>query len=76
MPRPKSLIQGKVAIDVAKKAHNCQHISSHRIMRGDQRLKVPNGRSYDHYCVNCALKFIRADIVKLKSLISELSGED
>lgn len=73
MPRPKSLIPGKVTVDVAKKAHNCQQISSHRILRGERRLKVPKGRSYDHYCVDCALKFIRADIARLNALANELT---
>lgn len=73
MPRPKSLISGKVIVDVAKKAHNCQHIRSHRIVRGDRRLKVPSGRSYEHYCVDCALKFIRSDIARLEALANELT---
>jgi len=73
MPRPKSLIPGKVTVDLAKKAHNCQHVSSHRILRGDRRLKVPNGRSWDHYCVSCALQTIKADMDRLKSLVKDLT---
>jgi hypothetical protein len=31
--------------------HNCQASEAHRLVRGDKRLKVCNGRSWDHYCV-------------------------
>ena len=74
MPMPKSIIK-RVAIDEAQRAHNCQHNSRHRIARGDKRLKVWNSRSFDHYCLDCALKIIERDIQKLKDLTQQLEKE-
>ena len=65
----KSLIT-RVHVDVARKSHNCQANSNHRIAKGDVRLKVRNGRSWDHYCRNCALNILSRDIAKLKALQS------
>ncbi len=61
----KSLVT-HVEIDTAGKAHNCQASAKHRIEKGNVRLKVRNGRSWDHYCVDCAKKIIWRDIEKLK----------
>lgn len=72
MPRPKSLLSGNIIVDEAKKAHNCQHNARHRINRGDKRLKIPKGRSSEHYCVSCAIRFIEADIARLKVLTANL----
>lgn len=36
--------------------------------KGDIRLKVQNGRSWDHYCENCAKLIISKDIEKLNKL--------
>jgi len=58
----------RVEIDKARKAHNCQANSKHRIEKGDIRLKVQNGRSWDHYCENCAKLIISKDIEKLNKL--------
>lgn len=63
----KSLV-GQVGVDVAGKAHNCQANSKHRIEKGDTRLKVRNGRSWDHYCCACAETIIARDILKLTEL--------
>lgn len=71
MPRPKSIIQ-RVEVDHAQRAHNCQHNSSHRIQRGDARLKVWDGRSVDHYCAACAHAIIDRDKEKLQKLAEEL----
>jgi hypothetical protein len=67
MPRIKSLLT-HVGIDEAKHAHNCQANANHRIERGDKRLKVRNGRSWDHYCVSCATLIIERDIAQLRAL--------
>jgi hypothetical protein len=53
MARIKSLI-AQVEIDTAGKAHNCQANARHRVQKGEIRLKVRNGRSWDHYCRDCA----------------------
>lgn len=63
----KSLVT-HVEIDTAGKAHNCQASAKHRIEKGDVRLKVRNGRSWDHYCLDCAKKIIGRDIDKLKAI--------
>lgn len=63
----KSLVT-HVEIDTASRAHNCQASAKHRIERGDVRLKVRNGRSWDHYCLDCAKKIIGRDIEKLKAI--------
>lgn len=59
-----------VKIDRAGKSHNCQANSKHRVAMGDIRLKVRNGRSWDHYCRECALKILAGDIAKLTALQS------
>lgn len=65
----KSLII-QVQIDRAGKSHNCQANSKHRVMMGEARLKVRNGRSWDHYCVECASNILARDIAKLTALQS------
>jgi hypothetical protein len=67
MARIKSLIT-QVAIDDVQKAHNCQSSAAHRLVVGDRRLKVRNGRSWDHYCVSCAIGILERDIAKLQDL--------
>ena len=69
----KSLVE-KVGVDIAGRAHNCQANSKHRIEKGDIRLKVRNGRNWDHYCRACAETIITRDIHKLNELMKlELS---
>jgi len=63
----KSLIV-QVGVDTAGKSHNCQANKKHRIAMGDIRLKVRNGRSWDHYCRACAETIIARDITKLTEL--------
>ena len=67
MPRIKSLVT-RAEVDEAKKAHNCQANAVHRIERGNKRLKVRNGRSWDHYCVSCAVVILERDITELQAL--------
>jgi hypothetical protein len=67
VPRIKSLLI-RVEVDEAQKAHNCQANAAHRLERGDKRLKVRNGRSWDHYCAACAALMIQRDIAELQAL--------
>jgi hypothetical protein len=67
MGRARSLVV-KTGVDFALKAHNCQANSRHRIERGDVRLKVRNGRSWDHYCRACAMNMIARDLQRLAGL--------
>lgn len=73
MGRIKSIVV-RVEIDHAMKAHNCQANASHRIERGDMRLKVQNGRSRDHYCVACARTILQRDFDELQSLARKFSA--
>ena len=55
------------------RAHNCQHVKSHRIERGDLRLKIPRPRqSPEHYCRECAEKILTRDINRLQDLLDTL----
>jgi hypothetical protein len=67
----KSLIT-RVEIDRALRAHNCQANRRHRLERGDTRLKVRNGRSWDHYCHACAASILDRDIARLGRLQNAL----
>ena len=72
MPRIKSLI-ASVKVEEAKKAHNCRwNRASHRINRGDKRLKVKDGRNSLLYCLACAKSIVRRDIERLQKLQKEL----
>jgi hypothetical protein len=75
MPR-KSLVT-RVAIDHAGAAHNCQaNPKKHRLKKGDVRLKVRNGRGWDHYCAECAKAIIANDIERLTRLLSMEPSEN
>jgi hypothetical protein len=63
----KSLVTG-VRVDVALHAHNCQANERHRIQKGEVRLKVRQGRGWDHYCKACAETIITRDLEKLSKL--------
>ena len=67
MARPKSLVL-PLSVDQALKRHVCQNNNKHVIAKGDLRLKVTVGRSYEHYCVNCAKKFINQAIERLQEI--------
>jgi hypothetical protein len=71
MPRPKSILQ-RIQVDEAQHAHNCQHNNAHRVECGDKRLRVWKQRSYEHYCVSCALDIIARDIIKLQEIAEHL----
>lgn len=58
----------RTEVDTAGKAHNCQASARHRIEKGEVRLKVRKGRSWEHYCLACAKKIIGLDIAKLTEL--------
>ena len=64
----------RVEIDHALKAHNCQANNRHRLERGDRRLKVRNGRSWDHYCVPCATNILARDLAKLRALLAQFDS--
>lgn len=57
--------------DTAGNSHNCQANENHRILKGQSRLKVRKGRSWDHYCMDCAKKIIEKDYAKLRILFEQ-----
>jgi hypothetical protein len=69
--KPKSFLK-RIEVDVAQRAHDCQHNPSHRLERGDKRLKLTVERTTEHFCVACALKFIALDQEKLQQIVREL----
>lgn len=73
MARPKSLTL-PMLVDTASRRHNCQHNDKHTVVKGDRRLKVAVGRSHEHYCVECARKFIRQAVERLQQLDAELTA--
>lgn len=74
MPKIKSLVC-QVEVDFASRSHNCQANVKHRINKGDIRLKVRDGRGWDHYCKACAENIIARDIEKLKKLETSMIFE-
>ncbi|WP_025849458.1 hypothetical protein [Paenibacillus ehimensis] len=74
MPRPKTFIKS-IEVDEAKRAHSCQHVSSHRIQTGEKRLKLKVERTFEHFCTPCALKMIDSDIEKLQNIRTQLTQE-
>lgn len=72
MSKPKSLVKS-MSIDFAKKAHNCQHNSNHRIMLGHMRLGVKKERNIEYYCADCALKFLTLAKQEIDHFIADLS---
>ena len=71
MSSPRSVIQSLV-VDVAEKKHYCSHNKRHTINKGDKRLKIKVGRSYQTYCAPCGVKFIRNGIDSLRGTLGEL----
>jgi hypothetical protein len=72
MARPKSLTL-PMSVDTAGRRHACQHNDKHRVVKGERRLKVAVGRSHEHYCAECARKFIQHAIERLQQLKAELT---
>lgn len=70
----KSLVT-RVEVDRALKAHDCQANRKHRLQKGDKRLKVRNGRSWDHYCAPCAANIIQRDIGLLQGLACNIAHD-
>lgn len=61
-------------VDQAGNSHNCQRNAAHRVVKGQSRLKIRNGRSWDHYCLECAKLIVATDTAKLETLKQAVSG--
>ena len=71
MAKPKSFVKS-ISVEKAKKAHNCQHNSKHRILAGDMRVRLKVGRTSEYFCTNCALDTIQRDIAMLEDIRKSL----
>jgi hypothetical protein len=63
-----NFFSSEARVDDLQKANNCQANSSHRLERGESRLKVRKGRIWDHYCAVCVSLIIQRDIADLQTL--------
>ena len=73
MPRPKALLKN-ISITQAKRAHNCRSNSNHRIQMNEFRLTMKEGRKVQHYCLDCARRFIDAASEELSSLREKINS--
>ena len=73
MPRIRSLVT-RIEFDVAKRAHSCHGNRRHRIIRGDNRVNVIEGRRKVRYCLECASKIVERDRAKLEQLDHRLQS--
>lgn len=74
MSRLRSLVLA-IEVDTAQRRHSCQRNDKHEILKGDKRLKVKaEGRSPDHYCVECGRKILETDIQELQSVLQQLTS--
>lgn len=62
----------RISVDIALHSHKCRYNKQHIIAQGDKRLKVIEGRKQSHYCIDCAKKFVCADIERLQNILSQL----
>lgn len=75
MARPKSFIK-RLAIDEAKRSHNCQHNKQHRISKGDIRLGLKGDRSTEYYCKECSIEFLKDSSNQIFKLIEQLKNNN
>ena len=71
MAKPKSFLK-PLSIDFAKRSHNCQHNSKHRIKKNDVRLGLRTGRSTEYFCKECAVKFLEKNNTDIIQFIADL----
>lgn len=71
MSRYKSLLKN-ADFDTALQSHNCKGNKKHRILMGQRRLKVKEGRRISHYCLSCAEQILARDFNSLHGLIEQL----
>lgn len=71
MGRPRSLLRS-VSITTAGRRHTCKSDDTHVLLKGDPILVVKIERDDFHYCIDCALKFIKTAQQRLSALEEEL----
>jgi ribosomal protein S4E len=72
MGKAKSFLQ-TISIDKAIKSHSCKHNKKHIINKGDIRLKLKVGRTFQHFCIECAKESLEKDIKELNTILIELN---
>lgn len=60
-----------ISWDIALNSHKCKNNSKHPITKGDRRLKIKEGRSESHYCIQCAKVILDNGLLKIHALINE-----
>lgn len=75
MPKPRSILL-RIKVDCALKSHVCKASKSHLIKRGMSRLKVRNGRSWEHYCLPCARRMLEQGTINIQAVMSSLEFEE
>lgn len=71
MARPKSLLVS-LELTIAERRHACRQDKSHLILKGVKRLTIRSDDGPQHYCLECASKFVSRDLPKLQSLRDQL----
>ena len=71
MPRIRSLVT-TVELDVAKRAHDCQGNSGHRLLKGDRRLAVKKERGWDYYCLECGTRILERDATRIAGYLEAI----
>lgn len=60
-----------ISWDIALNSHKCKNNAKHSITKGDRRLKIKEGRTESHYCIQCAEVILKNGLSKINSLINE-----
>jgi hypothetical protein len=63
----KSIVKN-VTWDIALQSHKCKRNVKHIIAKGDRRLKIKEGRSESHYCMQCAETILKSGLLKINGL--------
>lgn len=69
---PQKKLTKRLLVDIALHSHGCHNNKNHQIIKGTKRLKVIEGRSEQHYCIECAKKFLATGIEELGKISSQL----
>lgn len=73
MPRPRSLIVN-MSITTTARTHSCRHSEKHRLSKGDLRLTIKSDGDEHHYCIDCARRFLKADIINLQNILTHIEN--
>jgi len=74
MAKPKTFVKS-ISVDIAIRSHKCKHNKKHIINKDEKRLTLKEGRSKERFCAICATESLKNDIIKMQSILNELSNE-